>query len=142
VNEPLSRRLRSRILAVALVLGAVGPASAASSVSADLRIVVWPNGRGVGEAKQWTLRCAPTGGSLPNAGQACRRLGSLGDAFAPVAADRICMQIYGGPEVALVRGRYRGRRIWATFKRIDSCQIERWIRVAFLFPGAPATRAR
>jgi hypothetical protein len=36
--------------------------------------------------------------------------------------------------VAVVRGTFRGRRVWSVFKRIDGCQIERWNRVRVLFP--------
>jgi len=35
-----------------------------------------------------------------------------------------------------VRGRLRGQRVASTFSRRDGCQIERWNRVRFLFPGA------
>ena len=123
-------------------LAVAGIASAASPVRTDLRIVLWPDGKGVGNAQSWTLRCAPPGGSLPSAGAACRRLGLLSAPFAPVPADRICTQIAAGPQVAQVHGTYRGRRVWVTFKRTDSCQSERWNRVAFLFPGVPAAGAR
>jgi len=55
--------------------------------------------------------------------------------FRPVPADTACTEIYGGPHVAEVRGRFRGRRVSAQFTRTDGCQIERWNRVRFLFPS-------
>jgi len=45
----------------------------------------------------------------------------------------MCTEIYGGPQEALVRGVFRGRRVRATFRRRDGCEINRWNRVAFLF---------
>jgi hypothetical protein len=47
-----------------------------------------------------------------------------------------CIEIYGGPQVARVTGTFRGRRVWATFRRTDGCEIARWNRVRFLFPIA------
>jgi hypothetical protein len=44
----------------------------------------------------------------------------------------MCSQIFSGPQVALVTGTYRGRHVWAGFRRTDSCQTDRWNRIAFL----------
>jgi hypothetical protein len=86
-------------------------------------------------AKHWTLRCGPAGGTLPRAAQACRRLMQLEAPFAPVPKDAACTQVYGGPESARVTGRFRSRSISATFNLRNGCEISRWRRVAFLFPG-------
>ena len=110
---------------VAAVLG--GPPST------SLKITVWPNGRDKA-SRVATLRCGPVGGTLPRRAAACGRLAKLaGNPFAPVRADAVCTQIYGGPQEALVRGTFRGRRVWARFTRRDGCQIARWDRVSFLF---------
>jgi hypothetical protein len=109
--------------------------AATASPATDLRIAVWPEGRDGGDAAVWRLRCSPPGGTLPEAGTACRRLFAMRDAFAPVPKDAVCTQIYGGPQQARVVGTFRGRRIWAGFRRNDGCQIARWNRHAFLFPG-------
>jgi hypothetical protein len=108
----------------------------AVSPSANLRITVWPKGKS-GPARTWTLRCAPAGGTLPAPGTACRRLQALAaeDPFAPTPPGTACTQIYGGPQEALVLGRVGERRIWTRFKRTDGCAIDRWDRVAFLFPA-------
>ncbi len=74
------------------------------------------------------------GGSLPEPARACRLLASLSDPFRPVPPDVACSQIYAGPQVALVAGTYRGKRVWTVFKRTDSCQTARWDRLRFLFP--------
>jgi hypothetical protein len=94
--------------------------------SADLRITVWPQGR-TGAARVSTLHC-------PSAATACRRLGAIpGNPFAPTPPGTACTQIYGGPQEALVTGRFRGRTVWTRFSRRDGCATERWNRVAFLF---------
>ena len=102
-------------------------------VLALLAIVIWPQGPG-GDSHRWTLRCGPPRGTLPRAAAACDRLGPLDAPFAPVPPMSACTAIYGGPQVARVTGRYRGAKIWATFRRRDGCEIARWNKVAFLFP--------
>jgi hypothetical protein len=102
----------------------------------DLRITVWAEGVGEGPARVWRLRCDPAAGTLPRPATACARLAALERPFAPVPKDTACTQIFGGPQVARVTGRFRGRRVWATFRRTNGCEIARWNRVRFLFPGA------
>ena len=125
------------VLASASALGLALAASEADSTAAaartDLRITVWPKGKR-GSSRTWTLRCEPVGGTLPNRERACRQLASVRDAFRPVPRDAICTQVYGGPAVARVEGRFRGRRVAASFKRTDGCEIARWNRHGLLFP--------
>jgi hypothetical protein len=83
--------------------------------------------------KVWTLRC-PAGGTLPNAARACRKLDQVPHPFAPLPKGIACTQIYGGPQIADVRGTFRGRRVSAHFSRGNGCEIARWNRVRFLFP--------
>jgi hypothetical protein len=98
---------------------------------AALSVTVWPEGT-AGASHRWTLRCAPAGGTLPNAAAACRRLAALAAPFAPTPKGMACTMIYGGPQAARVTGTFRGRRIWATFHRRDGCELARWNRIAFL----------
>jgi hypothetical protein len=106
----------------------------AGSPSAQLTITVWPAGR-AHASRVWTLRCDPVGGTLPLRASACARLSRLADdAFAPTPPATVCTQIYGGPQVAVVRGSFRGRGIWATLMRRNGCEIARWNRVSFLLP--------
>jgi hypothetical protein len=106
-------------------------APAARQGAARLSIAVWPNGL-EGRVVRRTLRCGPPGGSLPRPGSACRRLNALRDPFAPVPKDTVCTEIYGGPQVARVRGTHRGVRVDAAFNRRNGCEIGRWNRVQFL----------
>jgi Subtilisin inhibitor-like len=104
--------------------------------STSLNITVWPNGQGHPGKRVWTLRCDPVGGTLPQRARACRRLAPLKTPFAATPKDVACTQIYGGPQEALVTGRFRGHSVRARFSRKDGCEIDRWNRVRFLFPGA------
>jgi hypothetical protein len=122
---------RAAVAVLAAGLAVSGPAAAQSST--DLRITVWPDGKGNG-SKTWTLRCTPIGGTLPNRAKTCRVLATLKTPFAPVPKGTVCTEIHGGPAVAWVRGTFRGRRVSATFNRSDGCEIDRWNRVRLLFP--------
>ena len=83
------------------------------------------------------LRCSPPRGTVPRPANACRRLDAGGRAlFAPTPPGVACSQIYGGPQTAAVTGMLAGRRLWARFTRRDGCEVDRWNRVAFLFPRA------
>jgi hypothetical protein len=104
--------------------------------STSLNITVWPDGEGHPGKRVYTLRCAPVGGTLPHRAAACTRLARINRPFAPTPKNVACTEIYGGPEEALVTGRYRGQPIRARFNRKDGCEIARWSRVRFLFPGA------
>jgi hypothetical protein len=106
---------------------------ALAAVAVSLTITFWPEGM-TGPSHAWTLRCAPVAGTLPGRADACRRLDGLKTPFKPVAEGTACTQVYGGPETALVRGTFRGRRVWTYFRRRDGCEIARWRRVSFLFP--------
>ena len=119
-------------LPLALVFILLGSVSGGGG-STDLKIRVWPQGR-PGPSKAWTLRCNPPAGTLSRSAKACGRLAAIAGPFAPVPRDAVCTQNYGGPQVALVSGTYRGARIWTLFQRRNGCEIARWTRVAFLFP--------
>lgn len=106
--------------------------------STSLNITVWPDGQGQPGKKVYTLKCAPVAGTLPNRAAACTKLLRVERPFAATPRGMACTQIYGGPAEALVTGRFRGQPVRASFGRKDGCQIARWNRVQFLFPGASA----
>lgn len=123
-------------LAALVATGCMGRASSTGSSRASatsLEISV-SSGAKDGPSKLWTLRC-PAGGTLPQPSQACRLLDGLDKPFAPVPKNVACTEIYGGPQVADVSGTFRGRRVNAHFSRTDGCEINRWNKVRFLFPG-------
>jgi len=131
--------MTGRLAALVAAAGLVLSGTAAAQSSTDLRITVWPDGKGNGSTT-WTLRCNPLGGTLPNRARACRTLAALKAPFAPVARGTMCTDVNGGPAVAYVRGTFRGRRVAASFNRSDGCQIDRWNRVRALFPVSASAR--
>jgi hypothetical protein len=107
--------------------------------STSLHITVWPEGSAQPANKVYTLKCAPVGGTLPKRAAACTKLMHTVRPFAPTPAGMACTMIYGGPQEALVTGRFRGKLVRAHFSRKDGCELGRWNRVGFLFPGAVAS---
>jgi hypothetical protein len=103
-------------------------------VSTSLHITVWPHGQGHPGARSYTLRCAPAGGTLPRPARACTRLAQFAHPFRATPKGTVCTQIYGGPQQAVVTGRYRGRVVRARFSRATGCEIARWDRLRLLFP--------
>jgi hypothetical protein len=114
----------------ALVLAAVGGALAASPPTTSVRVTYWADSAKPDASVVWTLRCNPSGGSLPQPKRACERIASGAKLFAPVPRGIACTQIYGGPQKARVVGTVLGMRVWATFTRTDGCQIGRWQRLS------------
>ncbi|MGP0222533.1 serine protease inhibitor [Paenarthrobacter sp. NCHU4564] len=70
--------------------------------------------------------------NLPDAHAALAAVEQFGEeAFFPVPRpDRICTQQYGGPQVAVVQGVFRGRQVTSRFSRTDGCEIARWKSLA------------
>ncbi|MFD4631728.1 SSI family serine proteinase inhibitor [Streptomyces sp. NPDC058284] len=136
-----------------LVLTAVASAAALSAVPATahatapvptpvdrLTVTVTDSG-GAGDGT-YVLKCHPTGGTHPQAAEACERLHEVTrwgkDPFAPVPRDAMCTMQYGGPATAHITGTWQGRPVDATYKRSDGCEISRWNN---LVPVLPATSA-
>ncbi|WP_426005837.1 serine protease inhibitor [Paenarthrobacter sp. NyZ202] len=70
--------------------------------------------------------------NLPDAHAALAAVEQFGEeAFFPAPRpDRICTQQYGGPQVAVVHGVFRGRQVTSRFSRTDGCEIARWKSLA------------
>ncbi|WP_284975741.1 serine protease inhibitor [Arthrobacter sp. efr-133-TYG-104] len=76
--------------------------------------------------------------NLPDATAALAAVEQFGEeAFFPKPQpDRTCTQQYGGPQVAVVTGRFRGRKVHSRFSKTDGCEIARWRTLATLFGGS------
>ena len=102
----------------------------------SLQIIVWPEGqepaRG-GKSFSTSLTCDPAGGTHPRAARACAQLAAIDDPFGPLRTEQPCILVRAGPQVAVVRGSYRGKPVETRFDRSDSCETRRWDRVSTLF---------
>ncbi len=129
------------VLALVVGVGVAGETTPATAKPISLTITYWPDEQAPRTFDRWTLRCNPLGGTLPNRKVACRRLARMTPAaLAPVPPGSICTQVYGGPQKAVVQGKMGARRIWASFRRRDGCEIDRWQRFSpWLLPAGGAT---
>lgn len=81
----------------------------------------------------WTLTCQPVAGTHPKATDACAFVNKGSAALlAPVPASQSCTQIFGGPQVATVKGTWLGKPVDASLVRTNGCEIARWDRVKAL----------
>lgn len=76
--------------------------------------------------------------TLPDPAAALAALGAHGEEifFPQPGPPRLCTQQYGGPQVAVVTGRFLGRDVRAEFRRTDGCEIARWRALAPLLGAA------
>ena len=116
----------------AAVVGCGASSAGTSQSSTELRISFFPEGRSEGDRTLWTLRCAPTGGTLPKRGAACQKLDRMKNPFAPLPKDLQCTEVYGGPEQTLITGTHNGRKVWVMLGLRNGCEIARWRKLAFL----------
>jgi hypothetical protein len=103
----------------------------------DLEIVVADRSATRIEA---SLRCDGDRASARGfAGASARNLCRTAVDLAPFLArapdpQRVCTQIYGGPQTAHVAGTIHGRHIDRRFARTDGCEISDWDRAKVLLP--------
>ncbi len=91
----------------------------------DLQLTVDP-GDG-SPVVEWTLSC--TGvvqGSHPAPEDACAHLAGMSEPFAPLGAETVCTQQFGGPQTARVIGRWDGDPVDLELSRSDGCRIAQW----------------
>lgn len=96
----------------------------ASPAKVSLNVVVTPSPGA--KPERWTLRCDPAGGTHPDAAAACRQLLAAKNPFAPIPRGIMCPMIVSGPQKATITGIFFGRRVAATFSRLDGCSSVRW----------------
>ncbi|WP_131737806.1 SSI family serine proteinase inhibitor [Actinomadura roseirufa] len=120
--------------------GPSGPATVQPSGPPADALTIQVKASAQAPAKTWTLNCAPTGGDHPKAADACAALAKTKEPFKPVPKDQICTEIYGGPEIATVKGTWEGKRIDTRFTRQNGCQLHRWSAVGALFGDVPKVR--
>ncbi len=113
--------------------GSQGGAKAASPAGPSTSLAIMFTAGPEATPQRWTLTCRPVGGTLPHARAACAALGAAHDPFAPVPRGVMCSQIDFGPQKVTVTGYWQGQRVSAHFSRVNSCQDERWKKVAALF---------
>jgi hypothetical protein len=102
--------------------------TSAAKVSLD---VVLQNGNGT-PVSHWTLRCEPTGGTYPDAANACGKLLGYKNIFTPQPAHVMCPMIMADARSYIVYGTYLGKTVHETI--VDGgCSITRWSELNQIF---------
>ena len=131
------------LVAGSMLLAACGGNTASSGAATTLTVSVVSEGT---EPQEFTLACgAPPSGTAPHlatredAERACATVEDPANRRRLVGGpdqDRVCTQIYGGPQVAEVRGTVRDEPVETNFHRADGCGITDWETFeAFLGPA-------
>jgi hypothetical protein len=95
---------------------------------AELTVTVDRDGTGGTGAKTVRVRCGPASDS-----QECAALADMkASTFKPTPPTMACTELYGGPQVATVKGRLRGKPVNARFSRTNGCEIARWNKASKL----------
>jgi hypothetical protein len=130
------------VVAVAITGLTGGGAATTSAKTVSLVITYWDDEQSPASFQRWTLRCNPGSGTLPDRKRACAKLSKLSlGAFAQVPKNLLCTEIYGGPQKAVIKGTIGSARVWASFRRRNGCEIERWSRFSpWLLPPGGVTR--
>jgi hypothetical protein len=121
--------MRPAVVLIALALVAAGcgaddEQAAAPPTFADLTVTVDKDGSGGGAAKTLQVRCTPATDS-----RECAALAEMkAKAFQPTPPKLACTELYGGPQVATVKGTLHGEPVDARFSRTNGCEIARWNR--------------
>ncbi|MGW5880024.1 SSI family serine proteinase inhibitor [Nocardiopsis terrae] len=82
------------------------------------------------EEGEWTLTCAPAGGSHPDPETACAEIEEAGtEPFTMDTSGMTCTMQIGGPEVVHVTGQVNGTEVDTEFNKRNGCEIERFDQV-------------
>ena len=132
-TDPLAAVVLGLFVLAGALMTATGCAPAEPSVStgsgSELAVTVTES-QGAAPT-EWTLTCGSSaGGDHPDPAAACAALQAIfddgGDPFAPVPADAVCTEIYGGSATATITGAWEGNDVDASYSRTNGCEIARW----------------
>jgi hypothetical protein len=120
---------------------AAGPSPGSPSTSTtgslpanDLLVEIHRDGSTPTESYRLTCGSSASG-NHPAGPAACAHLLALAHPFAPIRADQMCSQIYGGPQTAHITGRWKGAAVDLRVSRVDGCRVEQWNSLGPLLPG-------
>ena len=108
---------------------AATPSAAAAKVSLTIEVTPRPGAK----TQRWTLRCEPTGGTHPDAADACHQLLTAQRPFAPIPHNIMCPMAVTGDQLATIKGTWFGTTVDATFSQASGCAAVRWKELGQVF---------
>lgn len=114
--------------------GAAEPTPSATAPATVLTITLAP--AKTAPVHRWTLSCQPAAGSHPHPATACAYVAKTpATVLRRVPGHEACSMIFGGPQVATVKGTWRGVPVDARLSRANGCEIARWDKLKPLIGG-------
>jgi hypothetical protein len=111
---------------------AAAPPPGAGGSLAELTVTVDQDGKGGAAPRTADVSCDAAADS-----RSCTAVGGIkAETFEPTPGDVACTELYGGPEIATVKGTLRGKAVDASFSRENGCEISRWDAAADLLEAA------
>jgi hypothetical protein len=107
-----------------------GLAATNSASKANLEVVESMPG---GQARHWSLRCGPAGGTMPDAAAACRLLATDATILHPVRTTHmLCPRTVAHARTFTVTGTWHGARLHEVVTD-GGCNLRRWSKMAQIF---------
>lgn len=123
------------LLAAACGSTAAPPANGghvATNPAAKAKLQVVESGPG-GQARHWSLRCDPAGGTMPDPAAACRLLATDATILHPMGATHImCRPIMANARSFTITGTWYGTNLHEVVTD-GGCDLRRWSRMAQIF---------
>jgi hypothetical protein len=86
-----------------------------------------------GQARHWSLRCDPSGGTMPDAAAACRLLATEATILHPIKATHImCAETSANARTFTITGTWHGTRLHEVVAD-GGCDLRRWSMMAQIF---------
>ena len=86
-----------------------------------------------GQARHWSLRCDPAGGTMPDAAAACRLLATDARILHPMRATHImCPMIMANARTFTISGTWYGTKLHEVVTD-GGCDLSRWSKMAQIF---------
>ena len=120
---------------VVLGTAVIGRSTGRAQNAADTQLEIEIQRRPGLPVEHYVLGCDPPSGTVGDPAAACNRIADLGaqatrpsgeTSFPPGPGSPgtiVCTQVYGGPEVAVVRGRFLGAPVDARLTRENGCTM-------------------
>jgi Subtilisin inhibitor-like len=114
--------------------GAASDAATSPGAAERTLVVDYDAGDGT-PAQRFTLFCGDAAqGDHPEPAAACARVLRMDTPFEPLPDDRICTELFGGPQTARVTGTWQGDEVDVQLSREDGCAIAQWDALVPLVP--------
>lgn len=123
-----------RFALVLVLFAALMPQNGAAAAN-SYSVVVTYKQTPQSDLQKWTIKCNPAAGTMPKAKTVCKKLLKIANPFAPADPDQMCTEIYGGDDIATVKGTWKGKKISVKYSKINGCEIARWDLLKFLLTG-------